>query len=103
MRLIDLGPNFLKIIDASDYRLQDVDDIKQADGIRFLCPKCLHLSGHTVICWQPHVPPEIGFAGPGRWPFTGTGYNDLTLTPSIFEQSDCKAHFFIKNGEVTLA
>ena len=81
MRLTALEPTFLKIIDDTHY--QHVDDIAQADGVMFLCPKCFgHNNGpvgtHQVLCWAPHVP-QTHFPRPGRWALHGTGYSDLTL------------------------
>jgi hypothetical protein len=69
---------------------------------------------HGVICWQPHVPQTMPPV-PGRWKFMGTGYNDLTLVagsssilltctckpkPGEPPCKCCKAHFFIKNGNI---
>jgi len=38
---------------------------------------------------------------PVRWNVSGTGFSDLTLTPSIQLQGGCNWHGFITNGEVT--
>lgn len=110
MRLTELNPRFLKIISEKEY--EQIDDINQADGISMLCPKCFldepigPVGCHSVICWQPHVP-QTFVPVPGRWKFSGTGYNDLTLTAgssSIFLRGPgCQAHFFITNGEMIKA
>jgi hypothetical protein len=106
MKLIELNPQFLKAESTSLYH--DVDDIKLADGIMFLCPKCFEknkgeIATHSVICWQPHISQDYT-PKPGRWNFLGTGYNDLTLqagSSSILLQGEgCQAHFFIHNGQI---
>jgi hypothetical protein len=104
-----LEPQFLRRL--NDTHWKEVDTLKMADGIQFLCPKCLRennmssIGVHSVVCWEPQVPPTMK-PGPGRWEMTGKGYNDLTLTAgssSIFLNSEgaCQAHFFITNGEIT--
>lgn len=85
-----------------------VDLVAEADGVMFLCPKCFVENGssnagtHQVLCWQPHVPPDIA-PKPGRWKFVGTGYADLTLvagSSSILLTAGCRAHFFVRNGRI---
>jgi hypothetical protein len=99
--------------------MMKVDTLSEANGILFLCPKCERdeaISGkrgvHSVVCLTPAVPKEWG-QGPGRWPMTGTSFEDLTLTPSIWLTEShcglckcnpgeyCGWHGFILNGEVT--
>jgi hypothetical protein len=110
MRLTDLEPRFLKIIDERSWR--DVEGIADADGVFFVCPLCLQNQNgsrpgvHAVICWRPHVPQTITPV-PGRWEFIGNGLDDLTLTAgssSIFLTGPgCGAHFWITNGEIKFA
>jgi hypothetical protein len=104
MRLLDLRPQFMKVIDATHF--QNVDSIGEADGIRFLCPKCfaVQMNGgiHSIFCWRPRVPQTIR-PTPGRWEFEGTGYADLSLvaaSSSILLTGGCAAHFHITNGEI---
>lgn len=102
MRLKELQPQFIKIISTSTTR--DVDDIIGADGIEFLCPKCINDSGHSILCWQPHVDPNLD-PKPGRWNLVGTGCDDLSLvngSSSVLLNGGCNAHFFIKNGEIKM-
>jgi len=110
MRLLDLEPAFLKINKDSSGLVSylQVDDIKEADGIMFLCPACFEknkgaVGTHSVLCWRPHVPVTVD-PKPGRWEFRGTGYGDLSLvagSSSVFlPGSPCKAHFFIKDGVI---
>jgi hypothetical protein len=106
MELTELEPQFIKRITNDHF--QDVDNIKEADGVVFICPRCYADNNfkkrkvHRVICWQPHIPQSM-HPVPGRWKFLGTGYDDLTLvsgSSSIFIQEGCQAHFYIANGKV---
>ena len=106
MRITDLEPQFLMNIDGKSW--QHVGDINDADGILFVCPKCLAESGerpgvHSILCWTPKVPQELS-PGPGRWHLLGTGYNDLSLkgvsNDSVLLTGGCGAHFFVREGEI---
>ena len=74
----------------------------EAHGITFRCPK--DPRGHSIqvfFAGSP-VPPHIGTNKNGetvRWKKTGTGLTDLTLTPSIQEESECGWHGYVTNGE----
>lgn len=108
MRLTELEPRFLKRIDDNHFR--SVDRIEDADGVRFLCPKCFQVNGgargtHGIMCWSPSVP-QTTAPTPGRWNLVGTGMGDLTLvagSSSISLTSGCQAHFFIENGNIRMA
>ena len=83
-----------------------VETVAEADGVCFLCPKCFSDGGrvgtHSIICWKPHIPQDIP-PRPGRWAMMGNTILDLTLEPSVNLDTDpqnCKAHFFIRNGEI---
>jgi hypothetical protein len=99
VKLTDLEPQFLKITSPTTYH--HVETIAEADGIMFLCPKCF--ATHSILCWRPRVDASHR-PGPGRWEFEGASYNDLTLvagSSSVFLTGDgCKAHFFVRNGEI---
>lgn len=93
-----------------------VDALAEAHGVVFRCPVCKSVSGHPI---------EVTFAGrgvtddhgsrgsggePTRWAIvSGSGLDDLTLSPSINcdiprkngEPSACKFHGHIKNGEAS--
>jgi hypothetical protein len=116
MKLVDLEPQFLhwdpaNWPDKDGIRtFQEVDTLAEANGIFFVCPKCLADNGmhrpgvHGVECWNPSVPLGEGLPGPGRWSFEGTGYHDLSLvaaSSSVKLEGGCGAHFFVKNGEIT--
>ena len=106
VKLTELEPQFLKRIDDSHFR--HVDTLSEADGVEFLCPGCFTKNGgaigtHGVLCWQPDIP-QTTSPTPGRWPMSGRGYSDLTLTPSVqltCDEGCCGWHGFITNGEVT--
>jgi hypothetical protein len=107
MKLAQLNPSFLKLTDKRGSYLRQ-DKLEGADGIVFLCPKCLEANGgdahgvHSVICLAPHVALATR-PGPGRWTMTGKGYDDLTLSASaasIKLEGGCNAHFFIRGGEI---
>ena len=89
--------------------LPSVPTLAEAQGILINCPKCQNSQAHRI---------SIAFAGrgvldhqatvssdgrPTRWTVTGTGMDDLTLTPSI----DCTSrnpncwHGFITAGDIT--
>lgn len=107
MRLTELEPTYLKVIDDCNFKY--VDDIKDADGIDFLCPKCFSANNgsigtHHCICWNPSVPQTI-HPIPGRWEMLGDSFENLSLragSSSVQLNGGCNAHFFIENGEVRL-
>ncbi len=133
MRLVDLEPQFIRyevrtekwtrvLGDPSKWKPGDpteevtgprvyhpyVDDLKDAQGIRFLCPKCFRANNgpvgtHSVICWfRDRYVPDDADPRPGRWQVIGTGYHDLTLHPSILlPGSGCQWHGYITNGQAT--
>lgn len=112
MRLRDLSGQFLRILDATTWEY--VTALKDAHGVRFLCPKCFEKNGgaigtHAILCWFVGVDQNID-PKPGRWTPSGTSLDDLTFipgpggTPSVKLTSPdgCQWHGLVKNGEVTL-
>lgn len=105
MRLASLQPQWLKRTDSHHFR--NVDAKSEADGIKFLCPKCFRENGgaigtHAVICWAPHVPQDTR-PTPGRWEMHGTSFDDLTLvagSSSVLLKGGCNAHFFVRDGVI---
>jgi hypothetical protein len=117
MKLTELEPQFecYGRRDGHDI-LRHVDSLEEAQGIQFLCPSCFVRHGGSVgTHWV-----EVSFAGrsveekqgshnrdgqPSRWNVSGTGYSDLTTTPSILidpAEPACSGwHGFITNGEIT--
>jgi len=80
------------------------EDVTAAHGILFLCPTCFKKNGgpvgtESVLVWfaSRPVPPE---AKPTpRWGAAGSGFSDLSLSPSI-NVAEGHWHGFITNGEI---
>ncbi len=100
-RLADLDPEFLR----HEGRTLVGVALDQAQSMWFECPVCP--SGHHVF---------VSFAGrglpddqgsqnrdgkPSRWQVSGTGFDDLTLHPSVDCTPACPWHGWIKNGVIT--
>ena len=90
-----------------------VDALAEAQGLKFLCPKCFAQNGevvgtHSVVCWsRSRGVPEHAVPS-GRWRLDGTGYGDLTLNAdppssarSVLLVGGCAWHGFVTDGEVT--
>lgn len=115
MRLRDLNARLLKIVDekTSEY----VDDLADAQGIMFQCPRCAAgkpveeedgqrfvRGAHSVICWfADRGVPDERTPGPGRWRPGGTSIDDLTFvgpgSASVLLTSGCGWHGFVRNGD----
>lgn len=107
----DLKPQFLRW----DHDVwHHVDTIGEAQGVRFLCPKCYREHGgpagaHSIICWsRSRGVPDDARPGPGRWKLDGTGYDDLSLNAdppsgarSVLLDHGCHWHGFVTNGQAT--
>jgi hypothetical protein len=109
MRLKELEPQFLKIT-SEDHWICEGVSLVESDGLLLLCPVCFKTNGgkrgtHCIICWKPHVPLTQS-PGPGRWNFIGASLDDVTLqagSSSVFlTAAPCRAHFFIRNGEIQI-
>ncbi|HBY61083.1 MAG TPA: hypothetical protein DEH78_14770 [Solibacterales bacterium] len=116
MRLTQLEPMWLRWKEEDSRQFfSNVDSIEEAQGIRFLCPKCFQANGgrvgtHQVLCWSSsRGVPAHATPGPGRWRLVGTNFEDLTLdcepgkSRSVLLLGGCAWHGFVTNGEVTLA
>lgn len=103
MKLADLDPSFQRIVEPGK-RYQTVETLAEAQGVQFLCPKCVQPGGvgHYVLCWFRGVgPSEV--PGPGRWNATGDHPANLTLRPSVhLSGPGCGWHGFVTNGEVSI-
>lgn len=116
MRLADLDPQFLCYAPEGDKVIwHTVETIEQAQGIRFLCPKCFGenngpVGTHGVVCWsRSRGVPDDARPGPGRWLMLGTGFHDLTLNAdppstarSIQLNGGCGWHGYVTNGDLVL-
>jgi len=97
--------------------LPHVDSLGEADGITFLNPRefvanngpvgtssvAVYFSGRPANLVKGLNDEDGKFI---RWGVSGTGYHDLTITPSIFVNPDrtdhpSSWHGFVTNGEVT--
>lgn len=103
MNLTQLEAQFIKYV--SPGRHQDVSDVRQANGIVFLCPKCFVANGgsigtHSVLVWfKDKGVPDTEDPKPGRWAVVGgTGYANLSLAPSIQLTTGCQWHGYVSNG-----
>ena len=110
MKLTELEPQFIRYEPGT---MINVDTLAEAQGVRFLCPKCFaekksNVGVHGVVCWSKSrgVPDDVQ-PGPGRWKLVGTGYHDLSLmeepgkSRSVLLLGGCAWHGFVTNGEVT--
>jgi hypothetical protein len=104
VKLTELDPQFYR------YGVQSfllTEALSQAQGILFLCPFCFMRNAgpvgtHSVLCWfKGRGVPDEAMPAP-RWAVSGTGYHDLSLSPSVHLTGEgCGWHGFITNGEVT--
>jgi hypothetical protein len=79
----------------------NVDTLAEAQGIRFLCPICFtnkENGVHSVL--MPFA--ERGHTAPHMWNVSGSGYHDLSTTPSYLIVGGCNWHGYITNGEVSI-
>lgn len=89
-----------------------VETIAEAQGVRFLCPKCFAANGgsvgtHGVLCWsRSRGVPDDARPGPGRWKLDGTSFEDLTLNAdppswarSVALAGGCAWHGHVTNGD----
>ena len=125
MRLTELEPEWVNVSDHGHMRFLDsnshqlvhygVEELHegehsetqaQAQGVMFLCPVCFQRNGgavgteHVLLWFRDRGVPDAETPGPGRWLATGTGFEDLTLAPSVNVDHE-HWHGFITNGEVT--
>lgn len=109
--LKELEAEFIKLTSPDGSTLLRIDNLKDADGITFLCPKCFetnkgNIGTHWVICWWVGIDLKIS-PKPGRWTPSGTGLDDLTFIPSpgrscsVLLTAGCKWHGFVKDGEAS--
>lgn len=94
--------------DAEGYdRRADIPElsIANAQGVMFLCPVCFKKNGgsrgtESVLCWfKDRGVPDDAVPGPGRWAASGTGFEDLTLSPSVNVDHE-HWHGWIQNGQM---
>lgn len=101
MRLVDLDPAFLAFTDRPGV-LRCHSDYLRAQGVYFLCPKCLKENSnddsppHSFTLLFPSAPsaakPE------GRWTPTGTEIDDLNLLEAV--EGKCGFKGFVLKGRI---
>lgn len=102
MNLIELQPEFIKY-NGTDSITPGVY-LDSAQGIQFYCPKkeCDHMI--QISFADRGVTEEQGSKNdegkPSRWKVSGTSFNNLTLTPSIFLNKTCGWHGFVTDGKI---
>ena len=124
MQLTDLEPQFVRYETrphesqaagwTSEYLVR-VDALAEAQGIKCLCPSCfLRNNGAVGTHWleisfsgrgvKDHQGSRNREGGPSRWDVSGTGYQNLSMRPSVLIDPalpGCPGwHGFITNGEV---
>jgi len=73
--------------------------LANAQGVLFGCPACKGAASHSILCWfRGRGVPDSETPGPGRWDVSGTGLDDITLSPSV-NVNGCW-HGFVRNGEI---
>lgn len=109
---------FIRNTTAKGTYYGDLLNIVGADGVRFWCPCGYGKPEFPIDGARPHMV-EVSFAnpigcqpapadagsqsrngGPSRWQMTGTGLDDLTLSPSVAVGPPECWHGYITNGEV---
>lgn len=125
MHLKDLGAKFFRmswerrdsIVGTEEQKMGwvyvPVKTLAEAHGIEFANPRHfadrggdVETLGHILLELEGHEAPDTisaGDQGRASWSVTGTGIEDLTLSPSIFhnrQSAEGAWHGFIVNGEV---
>lgn len=106
-KLRDLDAHLVGQYDPTADSFHYLPNLDGAQGVWFLCPLCGH---HMVLCWFTNPRnaakvPDDATPGPGRWEASGTGLDDLTLTPSVNldtqsarDQHSCLWHGWVRSG-----
>ena len=115
MRLTVLQAQFIGLPTPTTHPL--VETLAEAGGIMFLCPLCYIKHGgaegtHRVLVWFEGRGVPRGAVPLPRWRVSGTGMEDLSLSPSIQllapempgvprDQVECRWHGFVRGGDAT--
>ena len=75
-------------------------------GLHMLCPICFMRNGgpvgtHAIHCLTLDAPADMPPL-PGRWAVMGETLTRLTLSPSVDLPNGCKAHFWVRDGQIKL-
>ncbi len=112
MKLTDLAPKFMRYeppVLSPDgdgramrrARFYEVATLAEAQGLEFTIPPPIVGQSRFIVWFADCGIPDDAYPQGYRWPVTGTGFHDLTLTPSILIPGHW--HGFIRSGEVTSA
>lgn len=126
MRLRDLDASFVGFYDATNRSYKQVEDITDAQGVMFQCPKCAgnkpvegqegkrFVRGvHSILCWFRNPRVQLPVAddvapAPGRWYIRpdSTSLDDLTFVGpgnlSVYLTGPgCGWHGFVSKGNAT--
>jgi hypothetical protein len=101
MRLTELEPEWVADFGPLAFTHEPLT-IDTAQGILFQSPT----DRFGILCWfRDRGVPDDAVPGPGRWKVTGTGFDDLTLWPSVDVSAGGKHpgrwHGWVRDGEVT--
>ena len=105
----ELDGQLLALEDDNTFR--HVDTVAEADGIRFLCPKCFQenngpIGTHSIVIFFSKCPKAQQLMGHSGWNAAGRDLSDLTFTgpgaASVLLKTGCKYHGFIKNGTASI-
>lgn len=110
MRLRELDAWFVRYDAGPPETYERVDDLGDADGVWFLCPKCYGenagpIGTHRVLCWFVGRVADDVDPRPGRWAAVGTRLDDLTFVPSagrshsVALRGGCGWHGFVTSGD----
>lgn len=106
-RLVDLEARLVRYSAGPPEIYTTVDNLADADGMWFLCPKCWADNGgpvgtHSVLCWFVGRVADDVDPRPGRWVPAGTGLGDVTFVgpaaASVMLLGGCGWHGFVKQG-----
>lgn len=111
------GEKFMWSANPWRYEFHNVQTVAEADHLMFLCPLCFERNGgpkgtHSVMATFAgrDVPKEAGSVdsdgNPSRWTVSGSGLDDLMLTPSILldakrkPEEGCHWHGFVGSSGI---
>jgi hypothetical protein len=106
MQLLELEPQFIRWVAPGSW--QYVEVMPEASGVMFLCPRCFATNSgpigtHMIVIWfRDRGVPDDEFPKPGRWVPSGSGYADLSLSPSINlpGPGGCLWHGYVTGGSI---
>lgn len=116
LTLRELDGHFVGRLDLQDKSTYRLDDIAEAQGVMFQCPKCAigvektadgraFIGVHYILCWfQNRGVPDWMDPKPGRWNPAGRGLDDLTFVPpgntsvALTNPDGCGWHGFVSGG-----